>query len=37
MPGGDMSHELFWLIMTTAMTGLMWIPYTLDRIIVRGL
>jgi uncharacterized MAPEG superfamily protein len=37
MPGSDMSHELFWLIMTTAMTGLMWIPYTLDRIIVRGL
>ncbi|MFZ0779345.1 MAG: MAPEG family protein [Xanthobacteraceae bacterium] len=32
-----MSHELFWLIMTAAMTGLMWIPYTLDRIIVRGL
>jgi hypothetical protein len=32
-----MWHELFWLIMTTAMTGLMWIPYTLDRIIVRGL
>jgi uncharacterized MAPEG superfamily protein len=32
-----MSHELFWLIMTTAMTGLMWIPYTLDRVIVRGL
>jgi uncharacterized MAPEG superfamily protein len=32
-----MSHELFWLIMTTAMTGVMWIPYILDRIIVRGL
>jgi uncharacterized MAPEG superfamily protein len=32
-----MSHELFWLIMTTAMTGLMWIPYILDRIMVRGL
>jgi len=37
MPGGDMSHELFWLVMTTAMTGVMWIPYTLDRIMVRGL
>jgi len=31
-----MSHELFWLVMTTAMTGLMWIPYILDRIMVRG-
>jgi uncharacterized MAPEG superfamily protein len=32
-----MSHELFWLIMTTAMTGLMWVPYILDRIMLRGL
>ena len=32
-----MSHELFWLVMTTAMTGLLWIPYILDRIMVRGL
>lgn len=32
-----MSHELFWLVMTAAMTGLMWIPYILDRIMVRGL
>ena len=32
-----MSHELFWLVMTTAMTGLMWLPYILDRIMVRGL
>jgi uncharacterized MAPEG superfamily protein len=32
-----MSHELFWLVMTTAMTGLMWIPYILDRVMVRGL
>jgi uncharacterized MAPEG superfamily protein len=31
-----MSHELFWLVMTTAMTGLMWIPYILDRAMVRG-
>jgi uncharacterized MAPEG superfamily protein len=31
-----MSHELFWLVMTAAMTGLMWIPYILDRIMVRG-
>jgi uncharacterized MAPEG superfamily protein len=32
-----MSHELFWLVMTVAMTGLMWVPYTLDRVAVRGL
>ena len=32
-----MSQELFWLVMTTAMTGLMWMPYILDRIIVRGM
>jgi len=32
-----MSHELFWLVMSAAMTGLMWVPYTLDRIKVRGL
>ena len=32
-----MSHELFWLVMTTAMTGLMWVPYILDRMMVRGI
>jgi uncharacterized MAPEG superfamily protein len=32
-----MSHELFWLVMTTAMTGLLWIPYIIDRAMVRGL
>ena len=32
-----MSNEMFWLIMTTAMTGLMWLPYIFDRITVRGL
>jgi uncharacterized MAPEG superfamily protein len=32
-----MSHELFWLVMTTAMTGLMWVPYIIDRTMVRGL
>ncbi len=31
-----MSHELFWLVVTAAMTGLMWVPYILDRIMVRG-
>ena len=32
-----MSKELFWLVLTIAMTGLMWVPYILDRIMVRGL
>jgi uncharacterized MAPEG superfamily protein len=31
-----MSRELFWLTLTTAMTGLFWVPYILDRIMVRG-
>ena len=32
-----MPRELFWLTLTVAMTALMWIPYTLDRLSVRGL
>lgn len=32
-----MTRELFWLTLTTIMTGLMWVPYILDRISVRGL
>ena len=32
-----MSPELFWLTLTTIMTGLFWLPYILDRIAVRGL
>jgi hypothetical protein len=31
-----MSKELFWLTLTVAMTGLLWVPYILDRIMVRG-
>ncbi len=31
-----MSRELFWLALTVAMTGLFWVPYILDRMIVRG-
>jgi len=31
-----MSKELYWLTLTAAMTGLLWIPYILDRIMVRG-
>jgi uncharacterized MAPEG superfamily protein len=32
-----MSTEMFWLMLTVAMTGLFWVPYILDRIMVRGL
>ena len=31
-----MSQELMWLTLTVILTGLMWIPYILDRIMVRG-
>jgi uncharacterized MAPEG superfamily protein len=31
-----MSKELYWLTLTAAMTGLIWVPYILDRIMVRG-
>ena len=34
--GNDMSKELYWLVLTAAMTGLLWVPYILDRIMVRG-
>ena len=32
-----MSRELMWLTLTVLLTGLMWIPYILDRVMVRGL
>ena len=32
-----MSQELMWLTLTVILTGVMWIPYILDRIMVRGL
>lgn len=32
-----MTPELYWLTLTTLMTALMWLPYILDRIMVRGL
>jgi uncharacterized MAPEG superfamily protein len=31
-----MSKELMWLTLTVILTGLMWVPYILDRIMVRG-
>jgi uncharacterized MAPEG superfamily protein len=35
--GTAMSKELLWLTLTVILTGLMWIPYILDRIMARGL
>ncbi len=32
-----MTRELFWLSLTVILTGLLWIPYTLNRTQVRGL
>jgi len=32
-----MSKELLWLALTVILTGLLWIPYVLDRFKVRGL
>jgi len=32
-----MTRELFWLTLTVIMTGLMWLPYVLNRCQVRGL
>ena len=32
-----MTTELFYLALVTAFTGLLWVPYILDRIAVRGL
>jgi uncharacterized MAPEG superfamily protein len=32
-----MTKELTWLALTAILTGLLWIPYILDRIKVRGL
>jgi uncharacterized MAPEG superfamily protein len=32
-----MTRELFWLTLTVILTGLLWVPYVLNRIQVRGL
>lgn len=32
-----MSRELMWLTFTVILTGVLWIPYVIDRIKVRGL
>ncbi|SHN87250.1 MAPEG family protein [Bradyrhizobium erythrophlei] len=37
MTPGLMTAELFWLTLTVILTGFLWVPYTLNRIMVRGL
>jgi uncharacterized MAPEG superfamily protein len=32
-----MTRELFWLTLTVILTGLLWVPYTTNRCMVRGL
>jgi len=32
-----MTRELFWLTLTVILTGLLWVPYVLNRMQVRGL
>src|SRR6201996_546036 len=37
MTPGLLTPELFWLTLTVILTGLLWIPYILNRVVVRGL
>lgn len=32
-----MTREIFWLTLSVVLTGLLWLPYIVDRIMVRGL
>jgi uncharacterized MAPEG superfamily protein len=32
-----MTRELFWLTLTVILTGLLWVPYVLNRCMVRGI
>jgi uncharacterized MAPEG superfamily protein len=32
-----MTREIFWLTLTVILTGLLWVPYILNRCMVRGL
>ena len=31
-----MTREIFWLTLSVVLTGLLWLPYIVDRIMVRG-
>jgi uncharacterized MAPEG superfamily protein len=37
MTPGLMTPELFWLTLTVILAGLLWVPYILNRVAVRGL
>jgi uncharacterized MAPEG superfamily protein len=37
MTPGLMTPELFWLTLTVILTGLLWVPYVLNRAAVRGI
>jgi uncharacterized MAPEG superfamily protein len=37
MTPGLLTPELFWLACTVILTGLLWVPYILNRIMVRGM
>ena len=37
MTPGLLTPELFWLTLTVILTGLLWVPYIINRIEVRGL
>ena len=32
-----MSRDIHWLVLTLGMTSLFWVPYVLDRMVVKGL
>ena len=32
-----MTREIFWLTMSVVLTGLLWVPYMVDRVRIRGL
>ena len=36
MTPGLLTPELFWLTLTVILTGLLWVPYIVNRITVRG-
>jgi uncharacterized MAPEG superfamily protein len=36
MTPGLMTPEIFWLTLTVILTGLLWVPYVLNRMMVRG-
>jgi uncharacterized MAPEG superfamily protein len=36
MPTTALTTELFWMTLTVLMTGLMWLPYILNRLVEQG-